>query len=236
MSIAQPTRRRKPTVAPKPAKMRDRKPRAPGRPAGGTAEHREALLDAARHVFARSGFAASSLRQIAQEARVTPALTHYYFNDKAGLLSAVVEERVAPLVAVIAKAVSAPGQDPQSALRAFVHAYTQTAAENPWLPQLILREVLSDQGTLRAQFIARFASGMAGMLRAQIERGQQQGVFRRSLDASSAVMSIISLCIFPFIAAPLVSVVLGVRVDPPRAEALANHHLGVLLNGFKDGS
>jgi AcrR family transcriptional regulator len=228
-----PTRK---DTLPKPASARERKPRAAGRPAAGNADYRDALLDAAKSSFAGNGFAASSLRQIAQQARVTPALAHYYFSDKAGLLTAVIEERVAPLVSAIAVAVAAAGPDPEAALRAFVHAYTRTGSTHPWLPQLILREVLSEQGVLREQFIARFASGMAGMLKAHIERGREQGLFRRNLDASAAVMSIISLCIFPFIAAPLVSVVLGVRADPQRAEALAEHHLGVLLSGFKESS
>jgi TetR/AcrR family transcriptional regulator len=208
--------------------------RAPGRPSGGSAAHREALLDAARLVFARTGFAASSLRAIAGEARVTPALTHYYFADKAGLLTAVIEERVAPLVQRIAAAIHGAGDDPEAAMTAFVRAYTRTAAEHPWLPQLILKEVLSDGGTLRERFITLFASGIAGLLKAKIGEGQKRGAFRRDVEPARVVMSTISLCIFPFIAAPLVSTVLGVRVDPSAADALAGHHLSILLSGIKE--
>ncbi len=225
----------KPSAA-RPAKSRSGKPRTAGRPPAGGAGHRDALLDAARLSFATNGFSGSSLRDIAIAAKVTPALAHYYFSDKTGLLAAVIEERMAPLVAAVAGAVVAAGPNPETALRAFVRAYTQTGAAHPWLPQLILREVLSEQGALREQFITRFASGMAGMLKAHIVNGQAQRLFRRDLDPAAAVMSIISLCIFPFIAAPLVSVVLGVRADPARAEALAEHHLGVLLSGFKESS
>jgi TetR/AcrR family transcriptional regulator len=220
----------------RPLKSRSVKPRTAGRPPAGGTGHRDALLDAARLSFATNGFSGSSLRDIAVVAKVTPALAHYYFSDKAGLLTAVVEERVAPLVAAVAGAVVAAEPNPEAALRAFVRAYTQTGALHPWLPQLILREVLSEQGVLREQFIMRFASGMAGMLKAHVASGQAQGLFRRDLDPAAAVMSIISLCIFPFIAAPLVSVVLGVRADPERADVLAEHHLGVLLSGFKESS
>lgn len=212
-------------------------PRAPGRPSGGAATaHRDALLDAARAVFARTGYAASSLRLIAQEAQVTPALAHYYFDDKEGLLLAVVEERVAPLIARIAALVGTDVADPQAALTAFVRHYTRTASENPWLPQLILREVLSAEGALREQFIARFATGMTALLKEQVRRGQKLGIFRRDLDPAATVMSIIALCIFPFIAKPLVSDVLRVAVDPAHAEGLAEHHLGVLLRGLRESA
>lgn len=209
-----------------------RKPRTPGRPVAGEPGHRDALIDAARDHFAAHGFAASSLRQIALAAKVTPALSHYYFKDKAGLLDAVIESRVAPLVQALGAAVMAAGPEPVAAIRAFVRAYTRTAANNPWLPQLIVREVLSDEGVLRATFPERFAGGMAAMLGGLVVAGQKRGDFRADLDPAETVMSIISLCIFPFIAAPLINRTLRIGTGPDRAEALASHHLAVLLAGI----
>ena len=215
-----------------PKASRPRKPRQPGRPAAGRHDHREALIDAARDYFAAHGYAASSLRQIAIAAKVTPALSHYYFKDKAGLLEAVVEQRVAPLVQALGGAVAAAGPDPVAGLRAFVSAYTRTAASHPWLPQLIVREVLSNEGALRATFPERFAGGMAAMLRGLVTAGQVRGDFRADLDPREIVMSIVSLCIFPFVAAPLVNLTLGIGTGPDRAEALTAHHLAVLLAGI----
>ena len=65
---------------------------------GNVGDQRDALLDAAKLTFARFGFQGASLRSIAADAHVTPALASYYFNDKAGLLAAVIDQRVAPLV------------------------------------------------------------------------------------------------------------------------------------------
>ena len=215
-----------------PARTAPRRTRPPGRPAAGTHDHRETLIDAAREQFAAHGFAATSLRQIALVAKVTPALAHYYFKDKAGLLDAVVEDRVAPLVQAMGGAVQAAGPDPVAALRAFVSAYTVTASKNPWLPQLIVREVLSDEGALRTTFPERFAGGMAAMLRGVVLAGQERGDFRADLDPSRIVMSIVSLCIFPYIAAPLVNTTLGIDTGPGQADTLASHHLAVLLAGI----
>lgn len=219
---------------PRPARTprQPRQPRQPGRPAAGPHDHREALIDAARDHFAAHGFAASSLRQIAMAAKVTPALSHYYFKDKAGLLEAVIEQRVAPLVQALGETVKAAGPDPVDALHGFVRAYTRTAANNPWLPQLIVREVLSNEGVLREAFPQRFAGAMAAMLRGLVGAGQARGDFRTDLDAGEIVMSIISLCIFPFLAAPLVNRALAIDTGPERAEALATHHLAVLLAGI----
>lgn len=226
---SKPTRPRTPSPPQNAAKPRGRRP---GRPAGGERDHRDALIDAARDQFATQGYSASSLRSIARAAKVTPALSHYYFTDKAGLLEAVLSDRMEPLVRGMGAAVSAAGPDPASALRAFVHAYTRTAAENPWLPQLIIREVLSTGGVLRDVFPKRFAGAFAGMLRGLVEAGQARGDIRGDLDKSEIVMSLISLCIFPFLAAPLVNDALGIDTSPARADALASHHLTVLLSGI----
>ncbi|MEO6365173.1 MAG: TetR family transcriptional regulator, partial [Luteimonas sp.] len=56
--------------------------RAPGRPTADSADLRLRLLDSALACFVRKGIAATSLRDIAGEAHVTPALLHYYFGEK----------------------------------------------------------------------------------------------------------------------------------------------------------
>ena len=214
-----------------------RRPRMPGRPAAAErgADQREALLDAAKLAFARLGYAATSLKQIAQDAHVTPALASYYFGDKPGLLAAVIEQRVAPVAAHVMA--NLQGEGPAIVrLERFVADYTAMAARNPWLPQLIVREVLNDQGVLRDTFIARFGGGMGGLLRGALAQAQAEGALRTDLETPRLAMSLMSLCVFPFIATPLVSGVLGVNVDEASAPALAAHHWSLFLAGAEKAS
>ncbi|MEU4314745.1 TetR family transcriptional regulator [Nocardia sp. NPDC024068] len=67
--------------------------RRPGRP-----ETRDAILSAARERFARSGFDKTSIRAVAADAGVDPALVHHYFGTKQDLFGAVVELPVDPEV------------------------------------------------------------------------------------------------------------------------------------------
>lgn len=55
--------------------------RGPGRPAGGV-DRRAAILDAAREQFAAKGYVGASVRGIARQADVDPALVHHYFGTK----------------------------------------------------------------------------------------------------------------------------------------------------------
>src|SRR5690606_2106883 len=73
--------------------------RAPGRPGADAPELRPRLLDAALACYVDKGIAATSLRDIARRAAVTPAMLHYYFGDKERLREAVIAERLLPAIA-----------------------------------------------------------------------------------------------------------------------------------------
>ena len=51
---------------------------------------RDRILDAAEELFVEMGYAATSLRAIAQLADVNLAATNYHFGSKEGLLAAIV--------------------------------------------------------------------------------------------------------------------------------------------------
>ena len=63
--------------------------RRPGNP-----DTKEAILSAARTLFASNGFNATSMRQIAAAARVDPALIHHYFKSKDQLFLATIQVSV----------------------------------------------------------------------------------------------------------------------------------------------
>lgn len=66
-----------------------------GRPAkfDGSADRSAGILDAAEALFAAHGFYGVTVRQVANEAGVDPALLNYYFESKRGLFDAVLSRR-----------------------------------------------------------------------------------------------------------------------------------------------
>lgn len=59
----------------------------------GDADTRQEILDAALKLFADQGFEATSMRAIAREARVDPALIRHYFGDKGTLFAESIASR-----------------------------------------------------------------------------------------------------------------------------------------------
>lgn len=70
---------------------------------------RQRLLLAATHLFARAGYAATSVREIVEAAGVTKPVLYYYFQSKEGIYLAILEETTRIMDATIAEAVAAGG-------------------------------------------------------------------------------------------------------------------------------
>src|SRR5271169_5997547 len=102
------------------ARPRKRSSDRPGRPlADPDRDTRARLLDAATEFFSELGVAATSFTDIARRAGLTPAMVHYYFDDREQLIDAVVDERLVPLIAYVWDNVQ-PGDDAAEVIRGVV--------------------------------------------------------------------------------------------------------------------
>jgi AcrR family transcriptional regulator len=81
------------------------------------AERREELIDAALTTFARRGYHATSLKEIAAAAGVTDGLLIHYFGTKLNLLRAVLAERQSLAETIERIVEEAPDDDAAAALR-----------------------------------------------------------------------------------------------------------------------
>ncbi len=69
----------------------------PGRPPGAS-DTRERILVSARNLFSRNGIDKTSVRAIAADAGVDPALVHHYYGTKQQLFAAAIHIPVDPMV------------------------------------------------------------------------------------------------------------------------------------------
>jgi AcrR family transcriptional regulator len=212
-----------------------RKTRPRGRPAGeGTLDVRAALLAAARERFLERSYREVSVRELAAAAGVNPAMVGYYFGDKQGLYAAMLQEVMEPLAARIESMLASPGDRPPD-LPGFLRAYMQTAAAHPWLPRLILRDVLAPGGAFRERFIEQFAGRMAPKVAALAGRNRA-GTSQPTLDPRLTVVSMLSLGLWPFLAMPLLERALGLTPDEDGVERLIEHTVRFFEAGLSAGA
>lgn len=215
-------------MSPNPARAgRSGNPR--GRPAGpDTQDIRSAILDAAERLFAQRGYAATSVREIAQQVEVTPAMVHYYFGSKHALLQQVLERTLEPLAGAIAEMRDA-GEAP---VQAIVALLLETFDGHPNLPILIAREVMLPGGEMQEHFLKFLAPRLGGSLPGLLDREQLNGRMRPTLDPRISSMLLLALCAFPFVARDLAGPALQIDYGPGGVERLQQHINELLHEGF----
>jgi AcrR family transcriptional regulator len=206
-------------------------PRTPGRPTGDSPLQRERLLDVAVEAFAHGGIKASSLRGIAQQAGVTPALVNYYFGNKQRLVQAAVEERLLPLIEGLAARLRQAGDEPRELVGHFVRGMSEMVLSHPWIPPLWVREILCEGGLLREHLSTRIAPLIPLLLAQRFAAAQARGDLNPALDPRLLVVSLIGLSMLPYAAAPLWR---GIFANPQIGdEALIAHTLALLEHGME---
>jgi AcrR family transcriptional regulator len=103
-----------------------------------------ALVDAARELFARDGYAETSLDAVAARARVTKGAVYHHFQGKQQLFEAVFAREVDRLCTVM-PAVYASKRDPWDAFGACCRAFLEECLE-PGLQRIMLLDALAAVG------------------------------------------------------------------------------------------
>lgn len=127
-----------------------------------------AVLDAAARLFAQRGYAATSMRDIAQAASMLPGSLYYHFAAKEDLLAAVYEAGVREIVAAV-RAAAARETEPWERLEAACVAHLETVLKRSDTAQVLIR-VLPEQVPAAAARLKRL-------------RAEYEAVFRELVDA-----------------------------------------------------
>ena len=99
---------------------------------------RERILDAARRIVVREGFAALSMRKIADAIEYSPATLYLYFASRDEIARALCTEGYAKLLATFEPL--AQIADPAQRLKAMAHAYVGFGVAHPQTYRLIFME------------------------------------------------------------------------------------------------
>jgi TetR/AcrR family transcriptional regulator len=185
------------------------------------ADAREAILDAAEELFARQGFAATTIKDIAAAARVNSALLYYYFTDKEALYQAVLER----FLSVALEGFKAMGEvkTPADGIRAIIRLVSSRFAERPHMARFLARELADHEGKHARPFVERIASGPFGKLTQLVRGAQSAGMARADLRPEFAAISTMAQIFYFAIAQPIVGPLLGERITPDVWAQFADH-------------
>ena len=132
----------------------------------------EAVLRAARQLFARRGYEGTSIRAITALARANLGAVTYHFGTKERLYESVLEDVTQPLLARLREA--APGSSfPLDGIEAVIRAVLEHRHRNPDWPSLMLHELALDRRL--PDPVRRTMQEVFEILSGLVRRGQKDG-------------------------------------------------------------
>ena len=162
-----------------------------GRPAVGRAkaasDKRRLILDAAVRVFARQGFHACRVSDIADEAGVAYGLVYHYFASKDEILDTLFLERWQVMLELI-REVDGEAIPVREKLLAIASFIVDSYQHDPDLMKVIIVEVTRAANSFGNTHIATIREAYE-LIGGMITKAQGQGVFKEEIDARFAAMA-----------------------------------------------
>jgi TetR/AcrR family transcriptional regulator, fatty acid metabolism regulator protein len=185
-------------------------------------DRRTRIVEAAVHVFARKGYHAARVGDIAAEAGVAHGLLYHYFSSKEELLETIFRETWTELLRALER-VEEDVRPAREQLRQVAAILLRSWRRDPDLVRVLVREVVRTPEL--GGRVAEIGKGF-GAIERIIERGQRAGEFRPDVDARLAAW-----IVYGALEEILTGWVLGTLPDGDEAVAEAERTIVEVLSG-----
>ncbi len=164
------------------------------------------VLEAAKVVFLRKGMAGARMQEIADEAGINKALLHYYFRSKDKLFEVVFMDSIKEMAPQIRDLFDSD-LPLFSIIRLYFDKHISFLQDNPYLPTFLLHELNQNPERLiktLADVTISPRNNLVQKIKTEVESGKIQNI-----DPSQLVINMLSLCVFVFVARPLIQAILN---------------------------
>jgi TetR/AcrR family transcriptional regulator, fatty acid metabolism regulator protein len=151
------------------------------------ADRRREILDAAVKVFARQGFHACRVADIADEAGVAYGLVYHYFRSKDEILDTLFLDRWGVMLDVIRDidAREMPAREKLGAIASFI---VDSYAHDPDLMKVIIVDVTRAANSFGQTHLGQIREAY-GLIAGIVTKAQDDGAFKGDIDAEFAAMA-----------------------------------------------
>ena len=175
----------------------------------------ERIKAAARKVFHQKGFAGTRTRDIAEEAGINHAMLNYYFRSKEKLFEMVMMETMAQFFKGVNLMLNDENTSLDEKIDLIVSNYVDLLLKEPELPTFILNEVRPNPQAFVEQNPIKEA-----LTHSVLTRQYAQAVARGEVtepNLMQAILNVIGLVIFPFIAKPILTSIINIPEEQYKA-------------------
>lgn len=170
----------------------------------GDASQEELILEAAKRVFVRKGYAAARMQEIADEAKVNKALVHYYFRNKEKLFHHIFKTSFKEFWPSL-ESVFDGEPDVCQLLKALISLYVDLLKKMPYLPNFIISEINRDPEKVAG--LIQETGIRPTMIIAVIEKAIAKNQIV-NMEPRELILNTVGLCVFPVVTRPLLGYLL----------------------------
>jgi transcriptional regulator, tetR family len=175
----------------------------------------ERIKAAARKVFHQKGFAGTRTRDIAEEAGINHAMLNYYFRSKEKLFGIVMMETMAQFFKGVNLMLNDESTSLDEKIDLIVSNYVDLLLKEPELPTFILNEVRPNPQAFVEQNPIKEALTHSVLTRQYAEAVARGEITEPNL--MQAILNVIGLVIFPFIAKPILTSIINIPEEQYKA-------------------
>lgn len=162
------------------------------------------ILEAAEREFLQKGFTAARTTAIAEAAGVTHAMLHYYYRTKEKLFTKVIDNKITELACTFIIDID-DNTSLADCVSTAIRNHFDFVRSNPLLPRFLICEVFSNERLMEMlrERLGILAASTIARLQCKIEKEVAHGECE-PIDAVALMLDIVSLNVFPILAAPMV--------------------------------
>jgi AcrR family transcriptional regulator len=158
----------------------------------------ERIKDAARMIFTKKGFLATTIRDIATEADINVASVNYYFRSKEKLFAFIMEETIQKLFNKIEPVLNDENTSLFEKIEISVGYYIDQVLENPDFPFFMVNEVMA--GSTKLPVISNIKLLVNSHFAKQLRALETDG--KINFHPMNLVWNISGMIMFPFLTRP----------------------------------
>ncbi len=175
---------------------------------------KQKILDSGLQEFAAYGYEGARVDRIARKAHINKAMIFYYFSSKRNLYHTVIKDVLLDFIPRVQRVVK-EARTPERLFEILPALYIRYFSTKKDVVKMIGREMIHSPQNITPlirEIFAGFPDAPSQMLPRTIQEWHSKGLIAES-DPVQFVFNIIPLCLFPFIAQPMVEAILNIRIS-----------------------
>lgn len=164
------------------------------------------ILSAAEEVFLEVGYSGARMQLIADKAAINKAMLHYYFRSKDALFERVFDENSKEFFPSMIEVLESDLPFIEK-VEVFIDRYINMIASKPFLPLFVINTMNQKE---KSEFIKKLPLELPQKLIGAYFMDQTKGLVRE-LNPMQFLMSLMGMCVFPFLAKPLMTNAFGMN-------------------------